>query len=140
MRKVVLAYGTISGGICAAMFFITHPLYMNNVITSENSVIIGFATMILALSLIFFGIKSFRDNQRGGVISFGKAFQVGILIAVVASQEKIDAAKKEMENMKAMYENILFRFGMTLMEIFPVGLLITLICAGVLRKKEILPI
>jgi hypothetical protein len=39
-----------------------------------------------------------------------------------------------------MYENPLFRFGFTVfVEIFPVGLLITLVSAGILRKKEFLP-
>lgn len=56
-----------------------------------------------------------------------------------ASQEKIDAMIKEMDSMKEMYRNPFIRFGMTLMEIFPVGFAITLISAGILRKKEILP-
>jgi len=41
--------------------------------------------------------------------------------------------------MKRMYRNPAFRFGITLMEILPVGVIITLISAAILRKKEFLP-
>jgi hypothetical protein len=38
-----------------------------------------------------------------------------------------------------MYENPFIRFPMTLMEIAPVGILISLISAGLLRMKGFLP-
>jgi hypothetical protein len=41
--------------------------------------------MVLAFSLTFFGIRSYRNGPSGGVISFGKAFKVGALIVLVAS-------------------------------------------------------
>ena len=44
-----------------------------------------------------------------------------------------------MKSLSEMYKNPFIRFGMTLMEIFPLGLAVALISAGILRKKEILP-
>jgi hypothetical protein len=44
-----------------------------------------------------------------------------------------------MESMKRQYANPLFRLPMTFLEIFPVGLLITLISAAVLRNRKTLP-
>lgn len=41
--------------------------------------------------------------------------------------------------MRNQYANPLFRFPMTFGEIFPVGLLITLISAAVLRNLKVLP-
>ena len=41
--------------------------------------------MLVALSMVFFGIKSFRDNQNGKSIGFWKGAQVGILISLLAS-------------------------------------------------------
>jgi Protein of unknown function (DUF4199) len=35
--------------------------------------------------LIYFGMRTYRDNVSGGSVSFGRAFQVGMLIAFVAS-------------------------------------------------------
>lgn len=123
----------------------------------------------------FFGVKSYRDHALNGIITFGKAFSVGILIAVLGSlcyaitwefvlnfvypdfaqwysqcqldqlvkegalESKIAEAKVELQQFEAMYANPVIHFGFTLMEIFPVGLIITIVSAGVLRKKEILP-
>jgi hypothetical protein len=57
-----------------------------------------------------------------------------------ATAEELEAAKKEWESFGEMYKNPAFRFMFTIfVEIFPVGLVITLISAGILRKKEFLP-
>ena len=40
--------------------------------------------MLVALSLIFVGIKRYRDTECGGVIRFGRAFGLGLAIAAVA--------------------------------------------------------
>jgi hypothetical protein len=175
MKKVIITYGLISGVIVSAMLVITQPLFRNGTLNIDNGVYVGFTTMIIALSLIFFGIKTFRDQHLQGSITFGKAFTTGILIALTASvmyaitwefyynlvapdflewyqqcqldklvkdgasETKLAEAKVEMEEMSELYKNPVFRFGFTLIEIFPVGLIITLISAGILRKKEILP-
>src|SRR5258706_7328644 len=39
--------------------------------------------MILAFLLVFFGVRSYRE-QGGGAISFGKAFGVGLAITLIA--------------------------------------------------------
>lgn len=175
MKKIVITYGLIAGVILGAMFFVTAPLYDQGIVNFDNGMIIGYTTMVVALSLVFFGVKSYRDNQGNGAITFGKGFQVGILITLLASfcyalswevayntvskgysekftthyiekvkaegkpEAEVNAAIKEMEELKAIYENPFIRFAMTLMEILPVGLIITLISAALLRKNEFLP-
>lgn len=54
-----------------------------------------------------------------------------------ATQSAIDAMTKKMADFKAMYDNPLMNAAMTFTEPFPVGLLITLISAAVLRKKAV---
>lgn len=177
MKKIVLTFGTISGVILVALFFITDPF--GNEMDMDTSQVIGFATMIVALSTIFVGIKMYRDKHLGGEIKFGKAFLIGILITLVAgvfysggwelyvSVKGIDMLKfyddyaaagiekmksegattdeiaKSMENneqMKSMVSNPILRFLFTmLVEMFPVGLIISLISAALLRNKNILP-
>ncbi|HRJ29227.1 MAG TPA: DUF4199 domain-containing protein [Cyclobacteriaceae bacterium] len=175
MKKIILTYGIISGVVVSIMLVVTQPLFRNGTLNIDNGEYVGFTTMIVALSLIFVAIKKFRDQHLQGVISFGRAFKVGILIALVASvmyaltweiyfntvgqdfmewytQCRIDKLVKdgasdqelteirtEMEKMGELYQNPVIRFGMTLTEIFPVGLIITIISAGILRKKKILP-
>jgi hypothetical protein len=85
MRKIILTYGLIAGTILGVMFFITVPLHKNGTINFDNGMWVGYTTMVVALSLVFFGIKSYRDNHQNGVITFGRAFKVGGLIALVAS-------------------------------------------------------
>jgi hypothetical protein len=52
-----------------------------------------------------------------------------------ASTAEIDQKAKEMAGMAEMYKNPVIRFGFTVLEILPVGIAITLICAAILRRK-----
>ncbi len=175
MRKIILTYGIIAGAIVSTMMLITMPLYESGTLKIDRGEIIGYTTMVVALSLIFFGIKSFRDNHLKGSITFGRAATVGLLITLIASimyatsweitlktmkgdfvkqmtekaiekaskngsDEKIIAkVQKQMDEFAAMYKNPFIRFSMTLMEIAPVGILISLLSAALLRRKERLP-
>ena len=175
MKRIVLIYGLIAGAIVGAMMLITMPMYKSGTLNFDNGELVGYSTMVIALSLVFLGIKSFRDNNGNGVISFGKAIQVGLLITLVASVmyalswevsysqmgeefiqkmtehsfEKMKAEgateaelaekKEEWADFAEMYKNPIIRFGFSIMEISWVGVLITLVSAGLLRKKEFLP-
>ena len=83
MRKIVLTYGLIAGAILSAMMFIS--ILFQDEIGFDRAEIIGYTSMVAAFLLIFFGVRSYRDNVAGGTIRFGRAFAVGALIAVVAS-------------------------------------------------------
>ncbi|QOI98720.1 MAG: DUF4199 domain-containing protein [Flammeovirgaceae bacterium] len=175
MKKVIITYGLISGAIVSVMLFVSMPLFQRGLLHHDNGMYVGFASMIIAFSLIFFAIKSYRDKYLNGSISFGMGFTVGILITLIGSvvyavswdiivrtmwpnfaewynqlqleqlsnkgvsDQEIAEAKLEMEKFASMYANPFIRFGFTVMEIFPVGLIITIISAGVLRKKDFLP-
>jgi len=56
-----------------------------------------------------------------------------------ATQAAIDAKAAEMSAMAESYKNPLFRIPMTFIEIFPVGLLVALITAALLRNPRMLP-
>ena len=83
MKKIVLTFGLIAGAIIGGMLFITMPFQKQ--IGYDHGEIIGYTSMVLAFLLIFFGVRSFRDNVAGGSVSFGRALAVGVQIAVVAS-------------------------------------------------------
>jgi uncharacterized membrane protein len=83
MKRIVLTFGLIAGGILAAMLLITLPFHEQ--IGLDAGALIGYTTMVLAFLLIFFGVRSYRDNVAGGTVRFGRAFLVGALIALVAS-------------------------------------------------------
>jgi Protein of unknown function (DUF4199) len=83
MRKIILTFGLIGGGIMSIMMLLTMPF--EDKIGADRGEIIGYTTMVLAFLLVYFGVRSYRDTQSGGTISFGRAFKVGILITLVSS-------------------------------------------------------
>ena len=56
-----------------------------------------------------------------------------------ASAEALAKFTTEMEQFKQQYANPLFRLPMTLAEIFPVGVLVSLVSAALLRNSRVLP-
>lgn len=83
MRKTVLTFGLIAGGILALMMLVTVPFA--DAIGFEKGEIIGYTSMVAAFLLVFFGVRSYRDTVGRGAIGFGRALAVGTLIVVVAS-------------------------------------------------------
>ena len=87
MTKNILVYGLIAGAIVSTLMLLSINYYSfcQGNVDYNTSMLIGYASMLLAFSLIFIGIKNYRDKYNGGIISFGKAFKIGILIALIAS-------------------------------------------------------
>ncbi len=170
MRKIVLTFGLIAGAILSAMMLITLPFHEQ--IGFDKGAIIGYTTMVLAFLMVFFGVKSYRDNVAGGTVTFGRAFKVGLLITAVASacyvatweliyyklepgfvdayaahavekarrsgatETQIAARTEQMARFKELYKNPLVNIALTLLEPLPVGIVVTLLTAGVLSRKR----
>ena len=165
MKKTVLTFGLISGGIMTAMMFATLP-FTNSVWLQSHSMVIGYTTIVLSFMLVFFGIRSYRENIGGGTITFGRAFAVGILITLISSVLYVvtweimyfgvpsfgerfmtmcvahiknsgaspEAIQTQLNQLKYL-DNPLINAAFTFTEPFPVGLIITLVSAAILRKK-----
>jgi hypothetical protein len=82
MKKNILIFGLISGAISSLMMIVTVPL--QDKIPMDKAEIIGYTTIILSFLLVFFGIRSYRDNAAAGQITFAKAFAVGISITLIS--------------------------------------------------------
>lgn len=173
MRKIVLTFGLISGAILSVMMFLTIP-FMDK-IGFDQGAVVGYTSMVIAFLMVYFGVRSYRDNEAGGSVTFGRAFKVGLLITLIASvcyvaswqvlyykfmpdftdkyaAHAIDKAKrsgasdaqiaattKEMAEFKELYKNPLVNIALTLLEPLPVGLVFTLVTAGVLSRKRPVP-
>jgi len=171
MKKTVLIYGLIAGAIVSAMLLISQPLFRSGQLDHNSGFAVGITSMILAMTLIYFGVRSFRDQHLNGIITFKKAFIVGLLIATTASlmyaitwefiinfmspdfaewynkmqmeelvkkgasEAEMTKAKEEMAQFATTYANPVYRFGFTLLEIFPVGLIFTLASAAILKRQ-----
>lgn len=170
MLRIMLVYGAIAGVVIIAIM--TAGMMLGS---GTGSQVQGYLTMIIVLSLIFVGIKRYRDKELGGVIKFLPALGLGAGIAAVAAVfyvlswevtlhltdfEFIEAYRQtmiasyeakglsgealaekitELDAMMGQYRNPLFRLPITFVEIFPVGLVVALISAGLLRNPKVLP-
>ncbi|MGE0865614.1 MAG: DUF4199 domain-containing protein [Vicinamibacterales bacterium] len=170
MQKIVLTFGLIAGAVMAAFMFATLPFQEQ--IGFDRGAIVGYTSMVLAFLMVFFGVKSYRDNVAGGHVTFGQAFKVGLLITLVATTcyvvswqilyygfmpdflEKYTAyaleqarqggatdtqlaqQAREMAEFGEMYQNPLVNVAFTVIEPLPVGLVFTLVTAGVFGRKR----
>jgi hypothetical protein len=171
MKKTVLTFGLISGVIISVLM--SGSLLLADKIGSGHSLALGYTIMVASFLLIYFGIRSYRDNTLAGQISFGRAFACGILITLITSVcyvvmweilyfnfmphfmdsyfaaqiDKVQSAGLDsattaaqvaaIRHSQLLYQNPFVNMAYTLMEPLPVGLLITLISAGLLRRRSL---
>jgi hypothetical protein len=171
MKKTILICGVIAGLISISMF-IGLMIVGHKDHDWENGMLYGYTLMLLGFSFIFVATKIIRDKYDGGIISFGKAFRIGLYITLIASTiyvgiwlidyyffmpdfmenysaraleklkasgataAKIAAEKAEMDKFNEMYKNPFFNALLTYSEILPVGLLVSLISALLLKRKD----
>jgi len=84
MKKMVITYGLLSGAV-GAVLMLCLALYMGTDFDSAaSSHLVGYAGILLSMLFVFFGVRAYRDQAAAGVISFGKAFQVGLLITLIS--------------------------------------------------------
>lgn len=81
MRRIVLTFGLIAAGILSGVMALTALL--GSRIDFDTAAMIGYTTMVVAFLMIYFGIRSYRDNVAGGSVGFGRAFRVGALIMLI---------------------------------------------------------
>jgi len=170
MRKIVLTFGLMAGAVMSALMVLA--LVYQDAIGFDRGVVVGYTSMVLAFLMVFFGVKSYRDNVAGGHVTFGRAFKVGLLITLVgtacyvvawqvvyygfmpdfldkytayaldqarqsgATETEVMQKAKEMADFGEMYKNPLVNIAFTAMEPLPVGLVFTLVSAGVFGRKQ----
>lgn len=83
MKKTVLTFGLISGLIMSVLM--DGNVLLANKIGSGHSLAIGYTILVASFLLVYFGIRSYRDNTLAGQISFGRAFACGILITLITT-------------------------------------------------------
>jgi hypothetical protein len=169
MKKTVLTFGLIAGLMISVLM--DSSLLLSSKIGSGHSMVLGYTIMVASFLLVYFGIRSYRDNTLGGGISFGRAFACGILITLItcacyvatweilyfnfmphfldsyfaAQIHKVQASGLDpattaaqvaaIQRSQQLYQNPFVNMAYTFIEPFPVGLIITLVSAAVLRRK-----
>ncbi|SEM05928.1 Protein of unknown function [Aquimarina amphilecti] len=83
MKNTVVRYG-IYGAITICILF-TLALTLGKSLSYSLQEVIGYASMVVSLIFVFFGIKHYRDTENNGAVSFGKALIIGLLISLFAA-------------------------------------------------------
>jgi hypothetical protein len=174
MLRSILKFGLIAGLVVGISDFTLFP-GLGDSPHMENGMLIGYSVMLVALSMVFIGIKQYRDKDLGGVIRFWPAVGLGVAISAIAglfyvaaweasqaithadfaavySNAVLEQAKAkgasvaelakmsaEMAAFKLQYANPMWRLPMIFTEIFPVGVLVSLVSAALLRKPGFMP-
>lgn len=174
MTPVILRYGIIAG-LIVSLPWLVYMLTLPADGKMTHSMLLGYTLMLLAFSMVFVGIKRYRDHSLGGTIRFGKALLLGLGISAVASlmyvvgweicmaysqydfiqayskfivedarargagPAELEQAAQQAGEFASMYRNPVYRMAFTFIEIFPVGLLVSLISAALLRNSRLLP-
>ena len=169
MKKTVLTFGLIAGVIMSVLM--DGNVLIEDRIGTGHGLVLGYTILVASFLLIYFGIRSYRDNTLAGQISFGRAFACGILITLITSvfyvavwevlyfnfiphimdsyfaaqihkvqTSGLDSATAAaqvayIQHSQHVYQKPLVNMAWTFIEPFPVGLIITLISAAMLRRK-----
>jgi hypothetical protein len=171
VKKVVLSFGLISGLMISVLM--GGSLLLADKIGSGHSMALGYTIMVASFLLIYFGVRSYRDQMLDGSISFGRALACGLLIALIttvcyvatwevlyfnfmphfmdgyfaAQIHKVQSSGLDagtaaariaaIRHSQEMYQNPLVNMAYTFLEPLPVGVVIALISAAVLRRRSI---
>jgi hypothetical protein len=170
MKKTVLTFGLISGGMSSLMMLLTLPFLGR--IGFDRGDIIGYTLIVASFLPVFFGVRSYREHA-GGSLTFGRALAVGTLITLIscvfyvvtwefiyfklspgfgekytayvieraraagASAEALEQQVRQMQQFKEMLDNPLVNAAFTFLEPFPIGLVMSLVSAAILRTKRV---
>lgn len=164
MNNIILKNGIFGGLVVSAvMAYVTYSMKSNQ--DMEPNMYMGFGSMIVAFTFIVFGILQQRNANNdtisfGAAFKTGLfiAFitstiyvlvwlfiyynyfpdfieRYGEIMAKNTPAEELAAKQEELEWMKGVYKSPLGIIGMTYVEIFPLGIVVALISALILKKK-----
>ena len=175
MGRTILIWGLV-GGVIVAVLMQLSPGRSCNDHMNPLAMWLGYLTMLIALSTILLGIKQYRDQVSGGVITFWRGLahrarhradrrgdlrrrlgglpghqRQGLHRRVQRRDDrqgrrprtpappKLAEIRAQAAQFQAIYDDPLLRFPMTMVEMLPVGVLVALVSAFLLRFPGFLP-
>ena len=165
MKKLILVYGAIAGLVIIAINTLSYELgtghewlgflvmfiafssiffavkqyreeTLGGVIRFGTGFLVGLGVTIMASVVYMLGWELYLVLTDYAFIDSYANSIVDKQLAAGASEAEMVATIAEADAFRQQYTNPLFRLPMTFVEIFPVGLLISLISAAVLRDRK----
>lgn len=155
----------ILGGIVVSIVMIGMTIYMKANPDNEPNAIIGFVSMFLAFIFVILGIKQQREANNGVLSfgkAFATGLLISVVISIIyvivwliiyynffpnfmeqysamvlknTKPEEIAAKTAEMNQFKEWYKSPIMVILLTFMEILPIGIVVSLVGALILKKK-----
>ncbi len=153
MKSTVIRFGSYGLSAGVIIFLLHLTLGIDNLDYSTNE-ILGYISIFISLSFVFFGIKHYRDHINNGTVSFGKAIAIGILISLLvgigigiadfiytkfinpdffSNYEQMLVDKGREDEIMEMTSGLAALFMITLVTI--IGFIISLISGLILQRK-----
>ncbi len=171
MKNTVIKYGLYGFITAFVLFFIA--LYFGQGLSFKTQELVGYASMIISLSFVYFGIKHYKNHELNGEISFKTAFIIGALISLFTaigfgimdiiyvtkinpdfaeqylayefnlldartdlSLDEIKFEKLSLQKQSEAFGSPIILFFIMTMMVFVIGVIISLLSALILHKKE----
>ncbi len=157
MNKYILRFGLYSSITMIVLFGLTWVIFGTS-LGYKTSEVLGYLSMLISLSFIYFGVKTYRDEQNGGQITLGKAFLVGVLIALIPSlffaiytgifitlqgeawmewalENMPPSQRSQFEENPELFTNPWFQGVVMFFTVFVIGLVYALISAFLVKRK-----
>lgn len=171
MKNTVIKYGLYGFITAFVLFFIA--LYFGQGLSFKTQELVGYASMVISLSFVYFGIKHYKNHELNGEISFKTAFIIGALISLFTaigfgimdiiyvtkinpdfaeqylayefnlldartdlSLDEIKFEKLSLQKQSEAFGSPIILFFIMTMMVFVIGVIISLLSALILHKKE----
>ncbi len=164
MKNIILKNGLL-GGLIVSLVMIGMTYFMKTNPDKEPSAVIGFLSMFAAFYYVVVGIKQQRNVNNGSITfgkAFSTGLLISLVISTIyvllwlviyynffpnfieqysdmvlknTKPEIVAEKTAEMNQMKEWYKNPVMVILLTYMEIFPIGILYTLVSSIVLKRR-----
>lgn len=157
LSSSIKRFGFLSGLIILLAFGLTWALGGTRLDWSVSE-LIGYLSIFLALSLVFLGMRHYREHEAGGRLTFKQGLRVGLLITLfpsvaiflytvvfflVAGEEFVAYAFEQMPEPEQAYwrenrhllMNPWFQGALMFINVLVIGLVVSVVSAAVLRRK-----
>jgi len=165
MKKILYRNGLL-GGLLVSINMIITTIFMKANPGAEPNMVMGFSSMFLSFLFVIFGIKqqeSFKDSENNFWESFITGLYISAIISTIyvlvwlviyynfypefmenycdivlknTKPEELAAKTLEMEQMKEAYKNPIFVVLYTYFEVFPLGILVSIITPTITLVKQ----
>lgn len=81
MKNITLKYGLIASLIVVGVPATTMAIVGWGTESFDLGQVVGYSSMIVAMAMVYFAMRHYRDKENKGIMSFGQGMKIGLLIS-----------------------------------------------------------